>query len=321
MKKILALFVSLIVIGNAYAETQQEVLVTDTKADKFGQTNEHDLYPRKYRSSDQALSDPRICRTGLGTLWTSGSSQFNYEQIKRIIDEICLKHGIIPTQIIEVDLRQEHHLFLNGKPISEFSPCFSGNSGKIAGQVLEGEKNLRDRLKRYPILLLHKVKKKHGCTNLGETEIIQEEVDDLATEQEIAERLGICYVRFSVQDHFPPDATTVDQFISFIRTLPANTWLHFHCRGGNGRTSTFMVMYDMIRNHAYLAKEDFFNRQVALGGKDLNKSTKKTKPLRVSAENRRIFIHHFYDYVMATDGYRQQGWSEWLKTHPLKVVH
>jgi protein-tyrosine phosphatase len=321
MKRILTLFIALILVDKAYAETQQEVLMIDTKASPLEQTDEGGSYPRKFRSTDQALSDPRICGTGLSRLWTSGSSQFNQNQLKYIVGEICSNHGILPSQVTVVDLRQEHHLFLNGKSFTEFSPCLSGNAGKTAAQVLESERNLRDCLGRHPTLSLHKVKKKDDCTTLGETEIIQEEVDDLATEQEIAEQLGVGYVRFSVQDHFLPDAMTVDQFISFVKVLPANTWLHFHCRGGKGRTSTFMLMYDMMRNHAYLAKEDFFKRQIALGSKDLDTSTKGHKPLKAAAQNRRNFIHHFYDYVMASDGYRQQGWSEWLKVHPLTVVY
>lgn len=304
----------------SYAVSSHETLIADEKVkpDAVKEYKGKD-YPGKYRTTNQPLSDKYINSKGLENLYASGSNQPTENQLNTIIEDICLKTSFAKDQIYIIDLRQEHHLFINGKPFTEFTPCFGGNAGKTTEQILKGEKELGDRLRTYPFLYLHKVMKKFDCQHVGESQVIQEN-GKILTEKEMAERLGVNYIRFSVQDHFTPDPEIVDQFIAFIKSLPQNNWLHFHCRGGKGRTATFMVMYDILKNHPYIAFEDFFKRQVALGGKDLSKNMKDIKTLKAADLNRFNFIHHFYTYVMAIDGYRQSTWSEWLKIHPLTLI-
>jgi hypothetical protein len=46
--------------------------------------------------------------------------------------------------------------------------------------------------------------------------------------------------------------------------LPENAWAHFHCEAGLGRTTTFMVLYDMLRNANRVSLEDIVQRQKIL---------------------------------------------------------
>lgn len=61
-------------------------------------------------------------------------------------------------------------------------------------------------------------------------------------------RLQLNYIRIPVQDRHGPDDDTVNAFVTFVKTLPEDVWLHFHCLAGEGRTTTFMVIYDILRN-------------------------------------------------------------------------
>ena len=73
-------------------------------------------------------------------------------------------------------------------------------------------------------------------------------VSEASTEKELTRELGIRYVRIPATDHIWPDPDTIDQMIALYRRLPKDSWLHFHCEAGKGRTTAFMAMYDMMRN-------------------------------------------------------------------------
>ena len=56
----------------------------------------------------------------------------------------------------------------------------------------------------------------------------------------------------------------VKYFIDFVNNQPENTWLHFHCKAGIGRTTTFMIMYDIVKNCKEVKLNDIIARQVLL---------------------------------------------------------
>ena len=99
------------------------------------------------------------------------------------------------------------------------------------------------------------------------TEVIQKENDDLSSinlndkltlyntnksikpkviknEKTLAEENNIGYLRIPVTDGNLPNDDMTNYFINFVNNQPENTWLHFHCKAGVGRTTTFMIMYD-----------------------------------------------------------------------------
>jgi len=67
-----------------------------------------------------------------------------------------------------------------------------------------------------------------------------------------------------VTDHVRPLDDAVDRFILAVRALPDGAWTHFHCEAGLGRTTTFMVLYDMLRNANRVSLEDIVRRQKIL---------------------------------------------------------
>jgi protein-tyrosine phosphatase len=72
-------------------------------------------------------------------------------------------------------------------------------------------------------------------------------------------------VRITVTDHARPLDEAVDRFILAVRALPENGWAHFHCEAGRGRTTTFMALYDMLRNANRVSLEDIACREQLLG--------------------------------------------------------
>ncbi|MBR4382335.1 MAG: protein tyrosine phosphatase, partial [Selenomonadaceae bacterium] len=132
------------------------------------------------------------------------------------------------------------------------------------------------------------------------------------TEREACEQLGIEYKRFAAADMQFPAPEIVDEFILFVATLPENSWLHFHCQAGHGRTTTFLVMYDIMRNPE-LSLEEICRRQYLLGGSNLLLESEGDDFYAVNSRDRAKKIRLFYEFVQGTRA-EQIGlqWSEWL---------
>ena len=85
----------------------------------------------------------------------------------------------------------------------------------------------------------------------------------------------------------------VDRFVAFVKGLKTDTWLHFHCHGGDGRTTTFLTLYDMIRNVPQgVDLDDIVARQSMMGQYPLFRDGGGWKA-RVT-EGRTAFIKQFY---------------------------
>lgn len=132
--------------------------------------------------------------------------------------------------------------------------------------------------------------------------------ENVQTEEELAKSLGMSYLRITVTDHEKPLDDQVDLFVESVRNLPQDTWLHFHCRGGAGRTTTFMAMYDMMHNANNVSFEDIMKRQNLIGGSDLLKSEDKDE-----SQDRSDFMNKFYDYCKENQDGFQTSWSQWIK--------
>ena len=139
-------------------------------------------------------------------------------------------------------------------------------------------------------------------------------VRDAKTERELVEANNAAYVRLIVTDHARPLDEEVDRFILAVRALPENGWAHFHCEAGRGRTTTFMVLYDMLRNAAHVSLEHIARRQKLLGyDYDVLRPAEADSWKRLHTEDRIRFVRAFYQYAHANPGGRPQFWTEWLE--------
>ena len=144
------------------------------------------------------------------------------------------------------DLRQETHLFVNGLPITWFATNDWANVGRTHGAIEAGEAARVQSLKPgSEITVTGGDIKKSGAASSAPVHVT---VRDAKTERELVEANNAAYVRLTVTDHARPLDEEVDRFILAVRALPENGWAHFHCEAGRGRTTTFMVLYDMLRN-------------------------------------------------------------------------
>ncbi|MFO1518790.1 MAG: hypothetical protein U1F57_03865 [bacterium] len=295
-------------IPHLYSQSESPVLRLDLKDPK-------DFHLRNFRLASDAYKrknpfDP--VRIGLETLHISGSAQPTEAGFKELKEKTKAK------TIVDIDLRQESHGFFDAYPVSWYATHDWANVGKTLSQV---EKDENARLEAG---LKEKDVTANLIKNVGDDEgELQEEripfplqVKTARTEQQIAESLGIQYRRLPITDHRSPTDADVDRFLEIVKALPQDAWVHFHCEAGIGRTTTFMALYDMLKNAKQVTYSDIVKRQWMIGGLDLLKMPSKEDYRYPYAVARTDLVRRFYDYAQ---GDQTLSWSEWLKAEKKKA--
>jgi hypothetical protein len=266
--------------------------------------------PRNFRTTLdplQAAPASRPDATGLQDLRASGSAEFTAASYQQMLARL---HG--PLTVF--DLRQEDHVFVNGEPVSWYATNNWANVGKAHDAIIREEAGRVASLPAGTRVELNDDKAKKGAGAATPPEAVT--VAACSTEGDFVTATGAAYVRLTVSDHTRPADTEVDRFILAVRQLPADGWVHFHCRAGKGRTTTFLALYDMLRNASRVAMADIINRQSQLAGDyDLLKPEGDAGWKAAVFADRAAFVRTFYAYAQANPNGQPQLWSEWLKQH------
>ena len=266
--------------------------------------------PRNFRTTDDRLKTDKgeiPAETGLADLHASGSGEFTADGLK-----LLLARTRGPVTVF--DLRQETHIFVNGLPISWFATHDWANVGRSQGAIEADERARVESLKLGSKIVVRPgaAVKKPGATPSMPQNVT---VGHASTEREFVKPNQAAYVRVTVTDHCRPLDNEVDGFILAVRALPENGWAHFHCEAGRGRTTTFMVLYDMLRNAARVPMADIVRRQQLLGYDYDVLRPAEPRDWREPYTNDRIaFVRAFYNYAHANPNGRPQLWSEWLNS-------
>jgi hypothetical protein len=286
---LISIFLSFLMSKNIRAEiTDNNVhLVLDS-------SGYNDTLPKEFRKTTDltAIKDNKNLNiNGLDKLNISGSKQFSEYNLPLLINAIGT---LLPITV--VDLRQESHGFINGLPVSWADSKNNANIGLTKEQVLLDEVNKLKSIKlNEPLTFYNKPK---------ET-IIPTKVQN---EEELVKYKNLSYNRITVRDGGIPTDDMVDYFIESIKAQPQNSWLHFHCRAGVGRTTTFMIMHDMIKNYKEVNADEIINRQLSLA--KFNENTVKF----FDNKERIDFLKKFYNYCKTNGDSFDVKWSEWKKS-------
>ena len=273
---------ALLLIGTAAA---QELAI------RLDSANKHNL-PKDFRI--------------IAELSASGSAQFSEAGLKKV------RESLPEGPLVIVDLRQESHGFVNGSAVSWYGDRNWANLGKGLAEVKADEENRLGQLQAGQVILLDKDLKKDPATGeLTSSKGTSVLVKTVASEEQLANSLHIGYFRLPVTDHRRPLDADVDSFIAFIRTLPPGVWLHFHCEAGHGRTTTFLVMLDMMKNAKTDSFETILERQHSAGGIDL--LAESERGWRVPFDEERVaFLRNFYEYCRINKDGFATSWTSWL---------
>ena len=236
-----------------------------------------------YFENDHKVKDLTHLRY-LDDLRASGSEQFSDDQLAVILNDIVQRRNIHPSKIVIIDLREESHFFANGIPFNitdkheNPSKDYTFPNEQKIQRELVAEKSIVLEPRKLDIDRHGNWKKAKGKTKETLHKKYSRKLNKpvhlngpiIKTEAEICKNYGVQYWRMPLTDHYPPEKAAIGEFIKFVSSLPKDTWIHIHCRGGEGRTTTFLSILEMMRfkNHSLY---NVLTRQHQVGGKDLLK--------------------------------------------------
>lgn len=273
--------------------------------------------PKNFRStahgfikqSDKSL--PSI--EGLKELNMLGSSQFSEKGLESILKELDY-----PKNLYIVDLRQESHGFLNGSAVAWYAARNAINAGKTLDQLTQSEKILlQEALEKKDVIVGRVVGKDKLGTQAPQVENMPMIVTSVSTEEALVSKFGAHYVRFPVRDAQRATDEIVDQFVTFTKNLPKDAWVLFHCSAGAGRTTSFMIMYDSIRNAKKVSYDDIYERQMLIGGHNIANFGDSSSWKYAYSVERDAFLKDFYQYCRTNEDNYTTSWSTFIKKHTL----
>jgi Inositol hexakisphosphate len=258
----------------------------------------------------------------------SGSAEFSAIQFQTVLATIGQETAQFP--MVVVDLRQEPHGFLYlSQPLNGESEIAVGwfaerdwlNVAKGLPSILVDEASRLDSACQTANLIVYDVVTKTPaedgiCTATPYT--VQPSGFYKSEGTHVQAYPHVSYLRLPTTDHCRPRDSEVDQFVAFEAALDPKTWLHFHCRAGDGRTTTFMVMHDIIHNAPGDSLQTILTRQgpspSGIGGIDLSKLPTNQDVFSYPFSVERVaFIKNFYSYVStAKAGGFKLTWSDWV---------
>ena len=277
---ILLFFLALLTPIKVFALNLEENFITLDVADE-------NTLPRNFRKTSDLsiLENSNYNLKGLSNLNISGSGEFSKLQLKNLINDIN------KDNIKIVDLRQESHGFVNGDAISWIGINNKANKGLSLDEVLLKEVTQLASIKLNSPLI----------TDNGKKTLFPKLV---LTESVLVKEFKKDYFRITVTDGEIPTEDMVDRFIDFVKTVPKDTWLHFHCKEGIGRTTMFMCIYDMMKNSKEVSFNDIKNRQLALANLPLSFFDKDNSKI--------TFLEDFYNYTKSNNDNYNTSWKEFL---------
>jgi inositol hexakisphosphate len=214
--------------------------------------------------------------TGSSSAGESGSAQPSANGYVEVLEWIRANEPNVTTVMV-FDLRQESHGFMDGTPVSWYFGRDQINCGKSEQGMTQDEVRRLQRLRTLPSVQLYTLTTDPTDTTCkAGTSSYPKTARKVLTEAQIVDTLNgrspvrWMYTRLHVADfHAPPD-TVVDQFVAAVQSIRGVSWMHFHCAAGDGRTTTFMAMADIMRNGAVDSLDTILGRQCDLGNGAVN---------------------------------------------------
>lgn len=267
--------------------------------------------PANFRTSSDFLpTQTNLSLEGLANLHEIGSAQFSEQELMAVLEKIA-------SPVTIIDLRQELHGFINGSAISWYGLRNWTNLGKTPEEVEQDQQQRLAALEKQNAITISKISDKNSDGVITKTAPINLNVQNVMSEAGLTYQHELNYKRIYVTDGWPPSTEQINQFVQFVQTVPKEMWLYFHCRAGKGRTTTFMVMYDMLKNAKKVSFNDILQRQALLGGNELLELPEKNSYKYSLANNRIEFLKKFYNYCLTNKDNHQTPFSVWEKNNSI----
>lgn len=281
--------------------------------------HQKDFIPYWRTAADGYRKECQVTRQGMDTLLLSGSGQFSSGSVATFADRLKKVENFDSRvkKIVVINLRRENHVdgHINGSGTFAIAWKVVTPIEGRTGYVYNEDASVEEIEAQEDLLGKSLV----GITKTYDTDLGDQEMTTAAfmVEKELVKKLEkelglLCeYVRLPSSDEQAPDNATVQILIDMFNKRPDTDWWHFHCAGGQGRTTTFMCMVDMLCNNQKLTADEIILRQFKLGGSDMGDFKKDPHKLK---ELRYQFLKNFHQYCLEcskeTPPY-QTKWTNW----------
>lgn len=141
------------------------------------------------------------------------------------------------------------------------------------------------------------------------------DASQLQTEREIVQDLGgIYYAPLKDDDNWLGNPKFIEDMIQLFESIPIDAHLYAHCVHGRGRTTSYLVFYDIFRNSKKVSLKDIANRHYCLGREDVLNTELWSKGTWTQAalDARKNLVENFYAYMTDSHGYGYQSWIMWV---------
>lgn len=191
-----------------------------------------------------------------------------------------------------VDLRAESHGFLGQTAISWYAKQNWGCVGLPLAHIHALESLRLDLVRRSSVVQVH------SAASVKNN--LRDEPRDLVVDRVVSEQQMVClpkghYFRLPVDDHTGPSEEISREFLRIIQTLPQGAHLHFHCRGGKGRTSTFLAMLAILLGAPTTPLDTILARMHQFNDYDLEATPAEDNPKAPFIQRRLGGLQDFYE--------------------------
>jgi predicted protein tyrosine phosphatase len=250
-------------------------------------------------------------RNGLEDLPTSASAIPTESGWSHLYQSIRTVHPHGPIYVL--DLREESHGYINGLPYTLMERYNWINLDKTDAETAQSEKNWLEQLAtRHDLhfVLTAQLFDQH-LYDQGQSR----EIRQVNSEEDFVSTAGMIYKRLNISDHRAPRSEVVNQFLQFYQNLPDDGWIHFHCRGGKGRSTTFLAMVDMLKNADQVSFDKIIARQAAIAPfYNLSHTVRYDPELTPYYQARYHFLRVFHRYAQSRLAGYQGNWTDWLSS-------
>ncbi len=269
----------------------------DSTSLNFGSTN--DPIPKK-RLKQQCCHN--INREGLTDLNAYGSGMIYYTDFKEYFSE-KIKSGEI-KKLYVVNLLKDEIYYYKDRPLRWYGMSYK-------------KKRLGDYLftrKPYKAIQAGFIRLIYGTPPTHD-------VSQLQTEQQIIQELGgYYYAPTRYDDNWLESPKFIEDMIQFFESIPNDAHLYPHCVHGRGRTTSYLVLYDIFKNSKKVSLKDIANRHYCLGREDVLNTELWAKGTwtQSALDARKNLVENFYAYMRDPHGYGYQSWTTWKEDKGIK---
>lgn len=279
------------IVAESFADNQHIAQPRDDQFIVVRENNFDEEWPERFRSTHMPLelSDDQL--QGLRELNIMGGGQPSEKHLRNIV-------ALSEQPVVVLDFRQEPHSYIAGIPITWFRPYVSDRELGTE-KMMSLEDDFLAFLESQPSVQVDSVR----WTGGQDYELLSSDFignDTVLSNAEMVERTGARYRRFYVP--VIPDDRQVAEFEALVEEISEqDVTLYFQCWDGTGRSTEFMVMYDILRNGRALSLETIAGRHEALGGINVLELPPEDSPNYARSVLRRDFIINYYQEKVARE--------------------